>query len=322
MVVRRALVVLAASALAACSASTTEQRTDATVATTAGASATEAPTTSPTTTTPPTPAPATTTTTSTTSTVAATTTLLAPTTTTVPVVEAAAYAVYDQRTGTTLAANNADTPLAVGSLMKLLVAEAVYAAGDPVKVVTAPDGLLIDPLESNIGIRPGQPLQRDTLTRAMLVVSANDAARALAIDLAGSEAALAEQMNLRAIALGLTNTRAVNATGLDADGQYSTANDMVRLGAYLMGNQTFQAAAKQESATLNGQTIPATNELLDSYPAADGIKTGHTTQAGWCILASANRAGRRIIVAVLGAPTEEARTAAATALLDWGFTQP
>jgi D-alanyl-D-alanine carboxypeptidase (penicillin-binding protein 5/6) len=156
----------------------------------------------------------------------------------------------------------------------------------------------------------------------MLVVSANDAARALAIDIAGSEAGFAEQMNLHAINLGLANTHAVNATGLDADGQYSTASDMVRLGAHLMGNQTFQAAARQQSARLNGQTIPATNDLLGTYPAADGIKTGHTTNAGWCILASANRGGRRIIVAVLGAPTEEARTAAATELLDWGFTQP
>ena len=245
----------------------------------------------------------------------------APPTTTVPVVEAAAYTVLDQRSGAVLASSNADTPLPVGSLMKLLTADTVYAAGDPVKIVTAPEGLVIDPMESIIGVVPGQQLQRDTLTRAMLVVSANDAARALAVDIAGSEPALAELMNGRAAALGLANTHAVNVTGLDADGQFSTANDMVRLGAYLMGNQTFQASARQQSATLNGQTIEATNDLLRTYPGADGIKTGHTTQAGYCIVASANRVGRRIIVAVLGAPTEEARNAAATSLLDWAFTQ-
>ncbi len=317
MVVRRALVVFVASVLAACSASTDERSTASTAATTAAPITTAAPSTSTTSTT------STSSTTSTTSTtVAPTTTVPAPTTTVVPVVEAAAYSVFDQRTGTVLAASNADTPLSVGSLMKLLTADVSYTVGDPVKVVTAPDGLVLDPEESIIGIRPGQQLQRDTLTRAMLVVSANDAARALAIDIAGSEAAFAEQMNQRAAALGLANTRAANATGLDADGQFSTANDMVRLGAYLMGNQTFQAAARQQDATLNDQTLPNTNDLLRTYPAADGIKTGHTTQAGWCILASANRAGRRIIVAVLGAPTEEARDAAATALLDWGFTQP
>ncbi len=73
---------------------------------------------------------------------------------------------------------------------------------------------------------------------------------------------------------------------------------------------------------LNGQTFPSTNDLLSKYPGADGVKTGHTTQAGWCIVASATRDGRRIIATVLGAPTEEARDAAATSLLDWGFTQP
>ena len=180
--------------------------------------------------------------------------------------------------------------------------------------------MVIDPEESIIGIFPGQQLQRDTLTRAMIVVSANDAARALAVDIAGSEAGLAAQMNARAALLGLANTNAVNVTGLDADGQFSTANDMVRLAAFLMGNQTFQASARQLEATLNDETLPATNDLLRLYPGADGIKTGHTTQAGWCIVASANRAGRRIIVGVLGAPTEEARNAAATALLDWAFT--
>jgi len=318
MTFRRPLLLLAIAVVSACSASTPERGAGTTVVLTAPGTA--ATTTAP----PSTPSTTSTTTTTTTTTTpppATTTTLAAPPTTTVPVVDAAAYAVFDQRAGTFLAASNADAQLPVGSLMKLLVADVVYVSGDPVKLVTAPAGLLIDPLESNIGIQAGQQFQRDTLTRAMLVVSANDAARALAIDIAGSEAAFAELMNARAVALGLTNTRAVNATGLDADGQFSSANDMVRLGAFLMGNQTFQASARQLDATLNGQTLPATNDLLRQYPAADGIKTGHTTQAGWCILASADRAGRRIIVAVLGAPTEEARTAAATALLDWGFTR-
>ncbi|CAN5791532.1 N/A [soil metagenome] len=319
MSARRILLLLAASSLAACSTST-ERSATSTLARPAGSVSTVAPPA--TTLTTPAILPTTTVPASTTTTPVTTVPLTTTATATFPVVDATAYAVFDQRAGTFLAADDGDTPFPVGSLMKLLAADVVYAAGDPVKLVTAPAGLVIDPMESIIGIAPGQQLQRDTLTRAMLVVSANDAARALAFDIAGGEAAFAEQMNARAAALGLTNTRAVNATGLDAEGQFSTANDMVRLGAFLMGNPTFQAAAKQEDATLNGQTLPATNDLLGTYPAADGIKTGHTTQAGWCILASASRAGRRIIVAVLGAPTEEARTAAATALLDWGFTQP
>jgi D-alanyl-D-alanine carboxypeptidase len=225
------------------------------------------------------------------------------------------------RSGVMLASNQADTALPVASLIKLLTAQTAYAAGQPTKIVVAPEGMIIDPEESRIGLSPGQELPRDLLIRAMLIVSANDAARALAVDIAGSEQAFAEQMNAMAAALGLANTHAVNATGLDAEGQYSSANDLINLAAFLMGNPTFQLTARRTDATLNERTFPSTNDLLTKYPGADGIKTGHTTAAGWCIVASATRDGRRIIAAVLGAPTEEARDAAATALLDWGFTQ-
>jgi D-alanyl-D-alanine carboxypeptidase len=189
-------------------------------------------------------------------------------------------------------------------------------------VAVAPPGLLLDPEESRIGILDGQELSRDLLIRAMLIVSANDAARMLALDIAGGEAPFAELMNQQAANLGLANTHAVNVTGLDADGQFSSANDMTRLAAFLFGNQTFQLTVSRPSAQLNGQTLPSTNDLLGSYPGADGVKTGHTTSAGWCIVASATRDGRRMIATVIGAPTEEARDAGATALLDWAFTQP
>jgi D-alanyl-D-alanine carboxypeptidase len=283
------------------------------------------PPTSSTTTTTTTTTSTTTTTTSTTSTTTTTlppTTTAAPTTTVVPVVEAAAYAVYDMRSGQFLAASQADTPLPVASLIKLLAAQTAYAAGQPTKVVVAPPGLILDPEESRIGIDEGQELQRDLLIRAMLIVSANDAARMLALDIAGGEAQFAEQMNQMAGALGLANTRAVNVTGLDAEGQFSTANDMTRLAALLMRNASFQLAVRRTDAVLNEISHPATNDLLTLYPGADGIKTGRTTAAGWCIVASATRNNRRIIATVIGAPTEDARNAAATTLLDWGFTQP
>ncbi len=266
------------------------------------------------------------TTAATTTTVAAPTTLApttvpAPPTTVFPAVEAAAYVVLDQATGAVMASNQPDAPVAVGSLMKLLSAQAAYAAGQSTKLVVAPDGLIIDPEESRIGIRPGAELQRDLLIRAMLIVSANDAARLLALDIAGGEPQFAELMNEHAAALGLTGTHAINATGLDADGQYSTANDMSRLAAFLMQNQTFQSTVLRTSANLNGQSFPASNDLLSEYPGSDGVKTGHTSQAGWCIVASAQRNGRRVFVTVLGAPTEAARDAAAIGLLDWAWGQ-
>jgi D-alanyl-D-alanine carboxypeptidase (penicillin-binding protein 5/6) len=257
-----------------------------------------------------------------------TTTVEATTTTTtipgaVPVVDAAAYAVYDMRAGRYLAQSEADAQRPVGSLMKLLAAQVAYDAGQPTKIVTAPnEGLVLDDDESVIDIQGGQQLSRELLTRAMLKASANDAARLLALDIAGSEAAFAELMNAKAAELGLANTHAVNATGLDADGQYSSANDMTALGARLMDDITFQITVRDDTAELNGQAYPNTNDLLGAYPGADGIKTGRTTDAGYCLLASAIRGGRRIVVAVLGAPSDDARNAAATALLDWGFSQP
>lgn len=236
-----------------------------------------------------------------------------------PDVKAAAWAVLDPATGELLGGHEVDTPRAVGSLMKLLTAHVVMAAGEPDRIVTAPERLLVSSEESAIGLVPGEQLPRDVLLRAMLIVSANDAARALAVDIAGSEAKLAEQMTSAAAELGLTGTRAANATGLDADGQHSTARDMVVLGDVLMADPEFARIAARTDAKLHGQTFPATNDLLSIYPGADGIKTGRTTEAGWCILASASRGGRRVIVAVLGAANEAERNAAASALLDWAF---
>jgi len=261
------------------------------------------------------------------STTAAPTTVAVPTTapepaaTTVPTVDAKAYAVFDMRAGEVLAAKRADTQLPVGSLMKLLTADVAYAAGEPTKVVTVPDHILVDPEESNIELVPGEEFPRDVLIRAMLIVSANDAARALAHDIAGGEDAYAELMNTAAEQLGLANTRAVNVTGLDAEGQHSSAMDVVTLGTHLMTNPSFQLTVNRVDAVLHDLRYPTTNDLLNLYPGADGIKSGHTTEAGWCLIGSASHGGRRIVVAVLGAPTEEARNDAVISLLDWGFSQ-
>jgi D-alanyl-D-alanine carboxypeptidase (penicillin-binding protein 5/6) len=274
---------------------------------TAAASTTTAPPTSPApTTSPPTTAPPATT---------------AAPSTTFPAVDVKAYAVYDMQSGRLLAKRRASDLLPVGSLMKLLTAYVAYAAGEPTKIVKVPDNLLQSPDESAIGLVPGEKFQRDLLIRAMLIVSANDAARALAKDIAGGEAAYAEVMNAAAAELGLANTHAANVTGLDARGQGSSALDMIKLGVRLMANPSFQLNVRRPDAVLHELRYPTTNDLINIYPGADGIKSGHTSQAGWCLLGSATRDGRRIVVAVLGAPTEQARNDAATRLLDWGFTQ-
>jgi D-alanyl-D-alanine carboxypeptidase len=238
-----------------------------------------------------------------------------------PTVDAAAYAVYDVSSGEWLADREGDTQLAVGSVMKLLTAYVVMENGDLTKVVTVPD-LQMDPMESAIGLFEGEELPRDVLLRAMLIVSANDAAKALAIDVAGSEDAFVEMMNQTAQELGLINTVASNPVGLDSSSAHSSARDMVTLARLLMKDEAFRATVARPSAKLHDQTFPATNDLLTNYPGADGVKTGHTTDAGYCVIGSAMRDGRRIIVAVLGSSTDAARLASASTLLDWAFDQP
>ena len=240
---------------------------------------------------------------------------------TAPSVDASAYAVFDAQTSTMLAGTNADARRSVGSLMKLLNAFVAYEAGEQDHDIVAPDGLAGSEGESVLGIGAGQVVSRSLLIRAMLKVSANDAARLLAIDIAGSEDAYATMMNDAAASLGLTDTHAVNASGLDAAGQFSSARDLITLADVLSSNADFRQTVMERTARFNGQTIPNTNDLLGTYPGADGIKTGHTSNAGYCLLASATRDGRRMLVAVLGAPTDAARDQAAATLLDWAFTQ-
>ncbi len=241
--------------------------------------------------------------------------------TALPPISAAAYAVYDATNDVWLAASRAETPLPVGSVMKLLTSYVVLQAGDLAKVVTVPD-LQMDIKESSIGLYPGEQISREVLLRAMLIVSANDAARTLAIDVGGTTEAFVQQMNAAATGLGLSDTVAANPVGLDATGAQSSARDMITLASVLLQDETFRAAVAKTSANLHGQTFAATNKLLTSYDGATGVKTGHTTQAGYCLVASATRDGRTLIVAVLGAPTDQQRLADATALLDWGFAHP
>lgn len=236
----------------------------------------------------------------------------------VPAVDARAYVVIDADTGATLASSEADTELPVGSIVKLLTAYVVMQAGDPAKVVTVPELQLIDG-ESQIYLRSGEQFSRDLLLRAMLIVSAGDAAETLAVDVAGSQDAFVEQMNAAARALGLTHTVAANPEGLDAEGAHSSASDVAVLARTLMSDPTFQATVARRSASLHGATFPATNTLLGTYPGATGVKTGHTTAAGYCLAAAATRDGRSLIVVVLGTSSIPARDLAAAALLNWGF---
>lgn len=236
-----------------------------------------------------------------------------------PHIDATAYVVYDVGSRQWLAEQDADAPNPVGSLMKLLTAYVVMQAGDPTRVATVPP-MQLDPAESAIGLYEGQRLSREVLLRAELIVSANDAARTLALDVGGSEQAFVAMMNDTAQTLGLTQTVAVNSVGLDAEGAHSSARDMVTIASLLMQDPTFRTTVARTDAQMNGQHFKATNNLLTSYEGATGVKTGHTSNAGYCLVGSATRGDRSVIVAVLGAPTDKARIDGASALLDWAFT--
>jgi D-alanyl-D-alanine carboxypeptidase (penicillin-binding protein 5/6) len=235
-----------------------------------------------------------------------------------PDVQAAAFAVLDGRTRQLLAGLHADQRRPVASIVKLMTARLVLQAGKPGRLVTIPP-LHTAEDESAVGLEPGETQTRGVLLRALLVSSAGDAATALAVDVAGSEERFVARMNAEAAAIGLDHTTYANPVGLDASGATSTARDAVRLAWTLMQDGRVRVVVRRDEVRLHGQTFPATNTLLGSYPGADGVKTGHTNGAGWCIVASAFRDGRRMYVAVLGAESREDRDAAAATLLDWAF---
>jgi len=189
----------------------------------------------------------------------------------------------------------------------------------------APQTVTVPPLQipddaSQAGLEPGDQVSRGELLQAMLVASAADAARTLAIDVAGNEPRFVDLMNDEAAAEGLDATHYANPDGLEDPAQHSSAADVAHLARDLMQDPVFRQIVAAESTGLNGSELPTTNDLLGTYPGADGIKTGYTDEAGWCIAASATRNGRSIMAVLLGAPTEQARDDAARALLDYGFS--
>jgi len=160
----------------------------------------------------------------------------------------------------------------------------------------------------------------DELLHGVIVQSGNDASIALAEVVAGSEPAFAERMNAEAKRLGLVNTRFANATGLSDPQHYSTANDLGRLASALIRDfPEYYRLYSLKEYRYNNITQPNRNRLLWIDPNVDGVKTGHTETAGWCLIASAKRGERRLVSVVLGAASDAARTGESLKLLNHGF---
>jgi len=151
-------------------------------------------------------------------------------------------------------------------------------------------------------------------------LSGNDACIAIAEFIAGSEEAFTARMNETAKALGLTRTHFANATGFPAEDHYSCAMDMAKLGAALWRDFPDQyELVSEKSFTFDGRTQWNRNRLLWSMPEADGVKTGHTEEAGYCLVASAERNGTRLVSAVFGTESDKARQQQSRTLLLHGF---
>jgi len=241
-----------------------------------------------------------------------------------PGAAAAAWLVTDVTSGQTLASQNADERRDPASLTKLMTAYVVFGA---LRAKTIVPSQMVAVSErawkaegSRMFIEPRRAVSVDELLRGMIVQSGNDASIALAELTAGSEEAFVQTMNAEATRLGMTNTRFANVTGLSSPQHYSTAADLARIASALIRDypEYFPLYSLKEFR-YNNITQPNRNRLLWSDPNVDGMKTGHTEAAGWCLIATAHRGDRRVLAVVLGASSDAARASEAQKLLNWGF---
>jgi D-alanyl-D-alanine carboxypeptidase (penicillin-binding protein 5/6) len=242
-----------------------------------------------------------------------------------PTIAAEAWALMDQASGRIIAGHGADQSVEPASLTKLMTAYAVFHA--------LRDGKLkLDTLEpvsehawravgSRTFLDPGTQVPVQVLLQGMIVQSGNDAAIALAEAVAGTEQTFAALMNQYAERLGMTGSHFENATGLPGPNHHVTVTDMARLArAVIHEFPDYYRWYSQREFTWNGITQANRNGLLARDPSVDGVKTGMTETAGYCLIASAKRDGMRLIAVVMGTDSMKAREDASLALLNYGFS--
>jgi serine-type D-Ala-D-Ala carboxypeptidase (penicillin-binding protein 5/6) len=179
---------------------------------------------------------------------------------------------------------------------------------------------------SQIFLEPGEEMTTEQMLQGIAIASGNDASVAMAERIAGSEEAFVEMMNKKAKELGLKNTKFQNATGLPAKDHYSTAYDMAMMAKELLKYEkitkftgTYEGYLREN--TDNKFWLVNTNKLVRFYPGVDGLKTGFTNEAKYCLTATAEKNGMRVIAVVFGSPTSKERNAQVTKLLDYAFSQ-
>ena len=242
-----------------------------------------------------------------------------------PQVVGRAWVVADVSSGQILASEKADERFEPASLTKLMTAYLVFAAVKEKKLSLDHQVIVSERAwrapGSRMFIEPKKPVGVDELIRGMIVQSGNDACIALAERIAGSEEAFAAMMNREAERLGMKNTRYMNSSGLPDPQHYSTARDLYLLATALIRDFPEQYALyySQREYRYNGITQVNRNRLLWLDSTVDGVTTGFTEAAGYCLVASSKRGPRRLLSVLLGSTSETMRAQESQKLLNWGF---
>lgn len=241
-----------------------------------------------------------------------------------PALTAKSYVLMDAVSGAVLANHQGDQRLPPASLTKLMTA---YIATLEIKAGRLKESDLVTISEkawrtagSKMFVGVGKQVSVDDLFHGIIIQSGNDASVALAEHIGGDEDTFAVMMNAQAKRLGMANSQFKNATGLPAEGHYSSARDMAILArAIILEDPAHYAIYAQKEFLWNGIKQPNRNLLLWRNDGVDGLKTGHTEEAGYCLVASAKRGDQRLITSVFGTNSEAARAAETAALLGYGF---
>ncbi|WP_119717088.1 D-alanyl-D-alanine carboxypeptidase family protein [Cognatilysobacter tabacisoli] len=246
-----------------------------------------------------------------------------------PKITGTAWVLMDYASGNVLAGENYDTPLEPASITKVMTSYVIAAEMKAGKVKETDQVMMsenawrsggagTDGSYSGFEVNKTAPLLE--MEKGMVVQSGNDAAIALAEHVAGSTDAFASLMNQYAARIGMKNSHFVNPHGLPAEGHVSTARDLALLGRALARDYPVAYSYnKIKEFTVGPITQPNRNLLLWRDPSVDGIKTGHTSGAGYCLMASAKRGDQRLISVVMGSTSEAQRASDSQALLNWGF---
>ena len=241
-----------------------------------------------------------------------------------PIIGAKSYIVIDSTTGQELASLDPDAPLAPASLTKIMTTFVVFDALKQGQVQLEDEVTISEKAwrteGSRMFIEVGTRVSVEDLLLGMIVQSGNDASVALAEHIAGTESVFAELMNQYAAQLGMHASHFMNATGLPAEGHTTTARDLATLAQAMIAEfPEYYAWHAIKDYTYNDIKQSNRNSLLWRDASVDGIKTGHTDDAGYCLVSSAKRDDMRIISVVLGTSSTKARTDGSQALLNYGF---